>query len=313
MPQLTIAYITFRERPRFEWFVASLNREFRSSPDIDRSTVQVLVIDGCYPRKLEADFLFEHRPPKPTVWQGPHRLTQRDYSCAANARNTAFALSRHAHVVFVEDLSVLLPGWLKAHAHAATHGYVLAGTTCKYFDLQCDADGSYTFGQPSIDVRLIAGQDSRLRMLPDDGLLHPCPGSWLYGGTFSTPIETALQANGHDEIYDSIGGADWDFGVRVERTGVKMLITRACGTVEDELGHGAKLVTRLDKPWLRPDGPSSSNRLLNRLLSESDRVWTLGNNFNLRALRERVLAGEPFPIPTEPTTHWVDGQPLSEM
>src|SRR5574342_379948 len=141
MPSLTIVYLTFRERPRFEWFVASLNRELRSTPDFDRDKLQVLVIDGRHPRKLEADFPFEHHAPKPTVWQGPYRLTQRDYFCAANARNTAFALARNDHVAFVDDLSVLLPGWLKAHLHAAEHKYVLAGTTCKYMNLRCDADG----------------------------------------------------------------------------------------------------------------------------------------------------------------------------
>lgn len=312
LPPLTIAYITFRERPRFEWFVASLNREFRSMPDVDRSSVQVLVIDGRHPRKLEADFPFEHHAPKPTVWQGVHRLTQRDYFAAANTRNTAFALARYGHVAFVDDLSVLLPGWLKAHVHAAAHGYVLAGTTCKYFNLQCSAEGDYTFDGPSIDARFPAGQDSRLRMLPDDGL-RPCSGGWLYGGTFSIPVEAALQVNGQDELYDSIGGEDWDFGTRVERTGIQMRITRACGTIEDELGHGANPVIRLDKPWPGPDGPYSSNRLLNRLRRESTRTEPLGNSFNLRELRDRVLSGEPFPIPTEPSIHWVDGQSLTEM
>jgi hypothetical protein len=127
---LTIAYLTFRSKPRFEWFVASLNREFRDMPSLDRASTQVMVIDGRYPRKLEANFTFEHHSPKPTVWQGPHRLTQRDYFAAANTRNTALALARGTHVAFVDDLSVLLPGWLKAHSHAAEHGYVLAGTTC---------------------------------------------------------------------------------------------------------------------------------------------------------------------------------------
>jgi hypothetical protein len=30
---LTIVYLTFREHPRFEWFVASLGRELRGVPD----------------------------------------------------------------------------------------------------------------------------------------------------------------------------------------------------------------------------------------------------------------------------------------
>jgi hypothetical protein len=311
---LTIAYLTFRQRPRFDWFVWSLARE-GVLPGM-----QVLVIDGKlddarrddFKRIVDGRFAIEHHPPKPTVWQGPHRLTTKDYFAAANTRNTALALARHPHIAFVDDLSVLLPGWLKAHLHAAENRYVLAGTTCKYLDLQCSPDGSWRAGGPSADGRFEAGQDSRLKRLPDEKL-HPCYGSWLYGGTFSLPIEHALAVNGQDEIYDSIGGEDWDFGTRLERLGVPMKITRACGTVEDELGHGDNPVIRLDKPWPGPDGPYSSNALLTRLQREASRTWTLGNAFNLRELRERALRGEPFPIPVAPTHHWVDNQPLSEM
>lgn len=330
LPPLTIAYLTFRERPRFEWFVASLNRELRSMPDFDRADLQVIVIDGRYPRKLEANFPFEHSAPKPTVWQGPHRLTQRDYFCAANARNTAFALCRTGHIAFVDDLSVLLPGWLKAHVHAAEHGYVLCGTTCKHKNIELDREGNVV----SYD-EFPPGRDSRLQHLPADGLVR-CPGGWLYGGTFSVPLEHALRVNGQDEIHDTIGGEDYDFGERLERAGSKIYIDRNCGTFEDEDGHHAEApMIRLDKPWppklngaprtLSPgawsdpalpntaDGPYSSNYLFNRLRREVSRYHTIGNNFDLRELRERTLASVPFLVPGEPTHHWVDGQSLAEM
>lgn len=306
---LTIAYLTFRENPRFEWFASSLKREFRDTPGTDSSLTQVVVIDGRYPRKLEADFPFDHRSPKPTVWQGTHRLTRRDYFCAANTRNTALAIARHGHVVFVDDLSVLAPGWLKAHLHAAANGYVLCGTTHKRKKIEVSSEGEILRSE-----ELVHGTDSRMRYLVDDSLFR-CGGGWLYGGTFSVPLEHALRVNGQDEICDSIGGEDYDFGQRLERAGSEIYITRTCGTIEDEDAHHTQeTMIRLDKPWPDlVDGPYSSNRLLNRLRRESDRVWTLGNSFVLREMRDRVLSGEPFPIPVEPTTHWVDGQPLSEM
>lgn len=336
-PLLTVAYLTFRENPKFEWFNASLSRELRDTPDVPQDAVQIIVIDGRHPRKLEADFPFEHFLPKPTVWQGPHRLTQRDYFCAANTRNTVFALARAPHVAFVDDLSVLLPGWLKAHLHAATNGYMLCGTTCKRKNIELNAAGSivrYDDFPP--------GTDSRMRFLETDELVA-CTGSWLYGGTFSLPLEHALRVNGQDEICDTIGGEDYDFGERLERSGSRIFISRACGTLEDEEGHhNQTAVIRLDKPWppaathkprtLLPGrgsagsdgsgwdtadgvgaGPYSSNYLLDRLRQEPSRIWTLGNTFNLRELRERVLTGNPFPIPIEPITHWVDGQLLNEM
>lgn len=327
---LTIAYLTFRANPRFEWFAASLNRELRSVPDFDRSAMQVLVIDGKYPRKLEADFPLEHHAPKPTVWQGLHRLTQRDYFAAANTRNTAFALARHAHVAFVDDLSVLLPGWLRAHLLAAAGGYVLCGTTCKHKNIEVSPQGAVVRYD-----EFAPGTDSRIRQLPEETLVR-CSGGWLYGGTFSVPLEHALRVNGQDEIHDTIGGEDYDFGERLERSGSSVFINRACGTFEDEDGHHTEApMIRLDKPWppatiraprtfytgnwsapAEPDhvgdGPYSSNYLFNRLRRDQ-RISTLGNAFDLRELRERVLAGESFPAPVGPDVHWVDGQPIAEM
>ena len=332
MPSLTVAYLTFRAQPRFAWFASSLERELRGMPDFDRAGLQVLVIDGRHSHReaLAATFPVEHRPPKPTVWQGPHRLTQRDYFCAANARNTAFAFTLHGHVAFVDDLSVLLPGWLKAHVHAAEHEYVLCGTTCKRKGIVVGEDGTIE-GYEDFPP----GTDSRMKFLPDDSLI-PCGGGWLYGGTFSVPLEHALRVNGQDEIHDTIGGEDYDFGERLHRAGSKVFISRTCGTLEDEDGHHAESpMVRLDKPWPpssdrsprvrtpnawsdgaipnSADGPYSSNYLFNRLRRDTDRSWTIGNDFDLRALRARVLAGDPFPVPTSPTTHWVDGQPLAEM
>lgn len=309
LPPITVVYLTFRGHTRFEWFASSLERELRAMPDYDRRDLQVVVIDGRYPRPLDAPFPIEHHLPKPTVWQGRHRLTKRDYFCAANARNTAFALARHEHVAFVDDLSVILPGWLKAHVHAAEHGYVLCGTTCKQKNIKVNFEGdvvSYDEFPP--------GLDSRLGNVPPTDDIFPCTGGWLYGGTFSVPLEDALCVNGQDEIHDGIGGEDYDFGARLERAGSDIYITRACGTFEDEDGHHAELpMVRLDKPVTGADGPYSSNFLYYKLQRETDRSWTIGNRFNLGDLRAAVLAGEPFPVPTEPTTHWVDGQPLSEM
>ncbi len=300
MPPLTIVYLTFRAEPRFEWFAASLERELRRTPAFDRRDLQVLVIDGRYPRKLEAPFAFEHHAPKPTVWQGPYRLTKRDYFCAANSRNTALALTRHGHVVFVDDLSVLLPGWLRAHLHAAKHGYVLCGLMCKRANMEVSKTGEILRAD-----EIASGTDPRLAQLPGEDISR-CEGGGLYGGTFSVPLELALQVNGQDEIYDAIGAEDCDLGARLERAGALMIINRTCRTFEDIGGHSESLP--------RLDGSEELCRaLFDRLRLEEDRVGTLGNEFDLRALRGRVLSGERFPAPSGPRLCWANERPLSEM
>ena len=287
-------------------------------PDVPRDGVQVLVVDGRVwadgdarraemRDSAEGRVLFEHHPPKPSVWQGPARLTTKDYFCASSVRNTALALARAQHVAFVDDLSVLLPGWLKSHIHAADNGYVLCGTTCKNRNIVVDENGDVQSYE-----KFAPGTDSRLASMTSD--FHICAGSWLFGGTFSVPTEIALAVNGQDEIHDTIGGEDYDFGIRLERAGAVVRISRLCGTFEDEDAHHAEAaMVRLDKPWAGPDGPYTSNLLLNRLMRETGRTTTLGNEYNLRELRKHVLAGEPFPVPMTPKMHWVDSQPLHEM
>ena len=86
--RLTIAYLTFRLRPRFEWFAKSLARELRSM-GLSPEEIQVVVIDGrlWYDTERGKELIdaaagrihFEHHSPKPSPWQGPSRQTQRDY------------------------------------------------------------------------------------------------------------------------------------------------------------------------------------------------------------------------------------------
>jgi len=321
-PPITIGYLTSRKDCKFEWFADGLVRELRLVSEVlDTKQVQVVVVDTKlwpYPdnnpeqRKkqfkdiVDERFTFAHIPPKPSVWQGPNRLTQRDYFCAANSRNTVFAAATGSHVVFVDDLSVLLTGWISGHLHAAKHRYVLCGMTSKHRNLVVDREGYLV----KHDAHL-HGIDSRLRHIHEDGV-RDCSAEWLYGGTFSVPLEAALQVNGQDEIYDSQGGEDYDFGIRLGRAGWSVRINRNCGTIEsEELHHVESPMVRLDKP-VSVDGPYSSNTLLNRLLRNNN-TWTIGNQFNLSELRKQVLSGEEFPVIAQPDRHWVDGQPLREM
>ena len=120
---LTIAYMTHRKEPLIGWFFDSLDNELGGQYE----GVKVVVVDFyAQPcdgwteedvEKRKAKFVelsktdVLHVPPKPSVWQGPHRLTKVNYFAASSARNTAICLAEDGYVVFMDDLSVIMPGW----------------------------------------------------------------------------------------------------------------------------------------------------------------------------------------------------------
>jgi len=313
---LTIAYVTCRIKPRFDWFVNSLAREIRATPSVTAENLQILVVDSrlWYDEGRANEFAeiaqgkldFEHRPPKPSPWQGPQRQTPKDYFCAVNARQTAFSYARANHIAFADDVGVLRPGWLKAHLHAMDQGVALVGTTCKVRNLQVADDGTITSFKETP-----GGTDARIAQIVSDW--QKAPGDWLYGGTFSVPMKYALAVNGKDEIYMGINGADYDFGIRLERFSTPMYATRSCGRYEskDDVEPRAP---HCNKPWKGVDGPWTNNYLINDLRRTS-RTWTRGNDYKLKDVRTRVLeVGEAgFPPVPPGVRHWVDNQLLSDM
>jgi hypothetical protein len=205
--------------------------------------------------------------------------------------------------VFVDDSSVLLPGWLKAHTHAATHEYVLCGLMCKRAHLEVSDEGTVLRAD-----EIQGGADPRLELFSDYDVSR-CEGGLLYGGTFSVPLEYALRVNGQDEIYDAIGAEDCDFGMRLERAGAPIIANRTCRILEDAGNSSAPIesLPRFD------EFAELCRQLFDRLRREQDRVAAIGNLFDLRTLRDDVLAGGGFPAPVGPKTYWPDGRSLTEI
>lgn len=313
---MTVAYVTCRMKPRFDWFAHSLAHEMRTTPGIKPENIQVLIIDSrlWYEEHRRQDFLdivggrfqFDHHPPKPSAWQGPQRQTSVDYFCAVNARNSALAYTKANHVAFADDVGVLLPGWLRAHLAAMDGHYALVGTTSKVRNLEVNEEGEVTSYRTSP-----GGEDTRIPQIHQP--LQKCSGLWLYGGTFSTPMKYALAVNGKDECYMGINGADYDFGLRLERAGAPFYTTKSCARYEskDDVEPRAQ---HCNKAWAGSDGPQVNNYLINDL-KRTARSWTRGNDYVLRDVRHRVLEmGEAgFPAVQPNTRHWVDKQLLSEM
>jgi hypothetical protein len=138
-------------------------------------------------------------PPKPTPWQGMHRITSRDWWAKSSAMNTALVLCDTNYIVFVDDCCHVGPKWLEAVRRGELdRRSVLAGTYDKI------ERGVVTTGHR----RALAPQGR-----PD------CGGGWLYGCTFALPLAWALEINGAEEGCDGMGTEDYIFGFMLSNNG----------------------------------------------------------------------------------------------
>lgn len=305
---LTIAYMTNRLNPRFQWFGDSLVRELGG----DIGAIKLVVVDYhaekegrgeiiAAPRGVES---FVHCPPKPTVWQGKHRLTKRDYFAASNARNTAICHAPDGHVAFVDDLSVLMPGWYEAVKEAIAGNYIMLGCYAKVYKLVVEN------GEAQSWMGHAAGVDSRLQFVKEPGVTW-CSGNWMFGCSLCAPVEALLKINGFDEDCDCVGGEDYCCGIMMERAGYRFGYDQRAITLESEEGHHEEpSLARLDKGASPND---KSHAMLNMVKAGRSVAPNYFGEGGIRAVREKVLNGEPFPITQIPQHDWFDGQPLAEM
>ena len=333
---LTIAYFTNRPDPKIRWFFDSLHRETGG----DYTGIKVVVVDfyAQNQRNVVLDFRKpghveavssspEYRQavlvpalssqlsalnlawiaPKPTVWQGPHRLTKEDYFCASNARNTAICHAPDGWIAFVDDLSILMPGWLAAVREAMAANVIVFGAYQKRKKMVVE-DGKLVSSEefpPGIDSRW---NDGRAH--------HPvrAAGSWLFGCSLAAPVQAFLDINGFDEDCDSMGMEDVAAGMMLEKAGYTFRYDRRMLTYESEEDHAQLPVfKRIIKPWRLGLHKDASHAYLHMLQHGRNRAPNYFGPEGLAGLRQRILAGEPFPIVQIPQHHWPDSQPLSEM
>lgn len=238
---ISIVYVTHRERPRFDWFADSFVAQWGGED------VEVLFVDGLFSAAraaaltalVDGRFPYRHVPPKPTPYNGPYRLTRREYFAAASARNTGIVHSTRPYIAFVDDASVLMPGWWPAVQDAARGGHVVAGAYQKHWEMQV-ADGLLLRSRVET-----TGIDSRWSQ-GDDRARVPIRGGQVFGASLGAPRATLLEVNGFDELCDSVGGEDTQLGLRLEFAGVPLFYSRAMLTIESEEVHrqGAALLGR---------------------------------------------------------------------
>lgn len=328
---LNIAWITSRKQSCFEWFAQSLWKQLKGDP----TGIRVIVVDywlqANQHREWNADDVRNRAgwmrgivpglplvltPPKASPWQGPYRLTKKDYFAAANARNTAICLAHDGCLAYVDDLSVLLPTWLSAVLESCAAKRITCGAFKKLKNLVV-RDGeviSFDDFPPGLDSRWKSGKDEPIE----------CPPNWLFGCSVVAPVERFLEINGWPEMCDStgVGMEDCQTGIALANNGHKLWYDRRMLTYESEERHHAESsMSRMDKKGdgsfvkVRPgiDHPAEKGHHLVRVLSKAKRFHNYFEPGGIAALRKRILAGEPFPNTVLPEHDWFDKQPIREL
>ena len=347
---VTLAFFTSRQNPRFAWWVDSLCRQ---TPPAELAAMQIVFVDaklwgigpevaarylraaGKFPladpqwhdwRRREeltavvaGRFDYLHIPPKPSAWQGPFRWTDKDWFAASNARNTAIIVAERPYLVCCDDLSCLSPMWIDQVRHAAT-GYIVCGAYKKLLEMNVVHGRLESFKENP------AGVDTRWDRGSDTGIV-PWSGAGLFGCSFGAPVELLTAVDGFDYYCDGQGAEDYDLGIRLERaagTG-RTFYNRNMLTWESEEAHTEEPTLPRDSkmvPFDRlpdslkgeyPNGLMSDHVMLQSVMRETGRTLPLGRAtpHSLAGLRDQWQREKLTPIPTEPAMDWRDGTPLT--
>lgn len=299
MKTLTIVYISNRDKPEFNWFYESF-RPQRTDLDLETCSVKLIYI------KRDASNVGFSKSPKPTVWSGPSRLTKEDWWSAASARNSGICHCQTEWIAFVDDRCVLLPGWLDCVKEAMEGNYIVCGSYEKRHSMTVENGIIKNAG-------IITGTDSRLEYCEKYWVPHgmkppfTCPGEWTYGCAIAMPLEWILNIGGFEEMCDSSGGEDYIMGLMAQNNGYPIKFDSRMRMVED------RTPSEIGPVAIRRDKGVSPNDKSHALLEMLRHKKTTMHGFDIRAERDRVLAGQPWSPAWGPTTDFFDGQPVSEM
>lgn len=294
-------------------------------------------------------FPFQHHSPKPTVWRGPFRLTNKDYWDKQSALNTAVCYAKYPRLAFFDDNAVLPTNFLASHLINFPEPIALCGAY-RYWYPGAKAWWNAEVGLVMEGTPHQPG-DHRLAQ----AVAGPCESGWLFGGNVSFPLESILQCNGWEELLSGSGGLeDSEFSVRISRVArsffdpncivnylsdnneiVGDYVGKSTADVHSETPSRCKGFSYKDPQgtihWMtfnhlpiwtltahkltrHEDGVNFKPMYDPKLDVHRTRFRTIGNRFDLRALRNFIQrGGRGFPIPVEPTYDWRDHQRLDEM
>jgi hypothetical protein len=227
----------------FEWFIEPLKQSIAENNF--NFPIQIVVVDGFlydstdktvrreYFSQKVGNLELTHVLPKPTRWQGEYRLTSENYFAAANTRNTGACYAKYEYITFIDDLGIIKNTWLPAVVNAMNKNEIHCGAYTKVKNIIYDAN---TFTYNGGDEN--GGRDHRLDHYKED--ISKCPGGHVYGSSFCLPKRIYFELNGQNEMYDGCGGGeDYDFGIRLERTGYEIYYDKLMFIHESESQFGS--------------------------------------------------------------------------
>lgn len=299
---ISIVYITNRFEPEFDWFYDSLLRQWKPGDE----PPQIILVAPEHTRAAPRPGVLRVEP-KPTIWSGRFRITKSDWWSTSNARNTGICLAIKDWIAFVDDRSVLLPGWVDSVKEAMQEKRVVCGTYMKVHDLVVNSGLVKSFTPTK-------GADSRLEYVTRYWIPHfkrggpfDCPGEWTFTCSVALPMEWVLEVGGFDETCDGSGGEDSIFGLMLQNHQFHISFDPRMRMIEDRTpGKCDPLAIRRDK-GISPN--DKSHAMLARLRVLKHALLPP----NLKQIRNDVLSGKPFPAPASICADWYDGQLIKDM